>query len=241
MDRAGTQSPMVEQQVSAFEISLGDSTLFGRCQCEIRRRFSFGELFHSCHAVCVHPAEIARFQPFGQCLVKPARLLGRGVRQLGYPVDQQVQASVRIGRFVGFSQHILPFYAGIAVVKSVEFSAPFPAGCRIVPLRRFPCIFQITPPDPAERIIDRQQARQHGLVVNSSAETAIIDRIRRAGHADPIAGPDDDGFASAIPGCGSSGFRAVGHQVVLVVFRLPPMAECARFADHDVESRAVLP
>ena len=131
--------------------------------------------------------------------------------------------------------------AGIAVVKSVEFFAPFPAGCRIVPLRRFPCIFQITPPDPAERIIDRQQARQHGLVVNSSAETAIIDRIRRAGHADPIAGPDDDGLASAIPGCGSSGFRAVGHQVVLVVFRLPPMAECARFADHDVESRAVLP
>ena len=111
---------MVEQQVSAFEISLGDSTVFGRCQCEIRRRFSFGELFHSCHAVCVHPAEIARFQPFGQCLVKPARLLGRGVRQLGYPVDQQVQASVRIGRFVGFSQHILPFYAGIAVVKLKE-------------------------------------------------------------------------------------------------------------------------
>ena len=199
MDRAGTQSPMVEQQVSAFEISLGDSTVFGRCQCEIRRRFSFGELFHSCHAVCVHLAEIARFQPFGQCLVKLVRLLGWGVRQLGYPVDQQVQASVRIGRF------------------------------------------QITSPDPAERIIDRQQARQHGLVVNSSAETAIIDRIRRAGHADPIAGPDDDGFASAIPGCGSSGFRAVGHQVVLVVFRLPPIAECARFADHDVESRAVLP
>ena len=185
---------MVEQQVSAFEISLGDSTVFGRCQCEIRRRFSFGELFHSCHAVCVHLAEIARFQPFGQCLVKLVRLLGWGVRQLGYPVDQQVQASVRIGRF------------------------------------------QITSPDPAERIIDR-----HGLVVNSSAETAIIDRIRRAGHADPIAGPDDDGFASAIPGCGSSGFRAVGHQVVLVVFRLPPIAECARFADHDVESRAVLP
>ena len=131
--------------------------------------------------------------------------------------------------------------ARIVGIKPIEEFVPPPA-LRLVAARES-CsrIFAVTAPNPTERIRDVQQFGKRGIVVDTAAESTVIDRLRRTGQRDPVAACHDHRLAPTIRIGGPAALRMIGHRVVTVVRLLAPIGERTRLPDHDVEGRFVVP